>query len=182
MRGYTGIKTPRLTIRELRPEDEQAFIAMASDGSLTEIFGDCTDCGSWMGNWIQEARQLYAVNDPCREYLAYVIERDHAAIGSVGSTWYEDLRQVGVTYFIGSACRGGGCAAEALRAFAKYFFETYPVDRLIATPRVENQASCRTLEKAGFVLVETRIYQDMYDEQAELRNFYELLKDEGVRP
>lgn len=178
----TPIVTPRLVIRELRPEDEAAFVEMASDGSLWEVFGDCSDCGSWMGNWIQEARQLYTVNNPQNEYLAYVIERDHVPIGSVGSTWYEDLRQVGVTYFTGSAFRGCGYAAEALRAFAGYFFQTYSVDRLIATPRVENPASCKTLEKAGFTLMETKIYQDMYDEQAELRSFYELLKDKGVRP
>ena len=173
----TPIVTPRLVIRELRPEDEAAFAGMASDGSLTEIFGNCTDCGLWMGKWIQEARELYIADNPCCEYLAYAIEKDHTAIGSIGSTWYEDLRQVGVTYFVGSAFRGCGYAAEALRAFTKYFFQAYPLDRLIATPRVDNPASCKTLEKAGFTLMETKIYQDMYDEQAELRNFYELLKD-----
>ena len=43
------IETDRLIIRSLRPDDEPDFITMASDGSLTEIFGDCSDCSHWIG-------------------------------------------------------------------------------------------------------------------------------------
>ena len=104
------IITDRLLIRELKPEDEEAFIGMASDGSLTDIFGDCRNCRQWMGGWIREARALCEAGDPFRDYLAYALEtrEDHVVIGSVGSTYYEDAGQVGVTYFIGAACRGRG--------------------------------------------------------------------------
>lgn len=33
------LETKRLIIRSLHPSDEKAFIEMASDGSLTEIYG-----------------------------------------------------------------------------------------------------------------------------------------------
>ena len=99
------IITDRLLIRELKPEDEEAFIGMASDGSLTDIFGDCRNCRQWMGGWIREARALCEAGDPFRDYLAYALEtrEDHVVIGSVGSTYYEDAGQVGVTDFIGAA-------------------------------------------------------------------------------
>ncbi len=58
------IETDRLIIRSLRPDDEQAFIEMASDGSLTEIFGDCSECSHWMGKWIAESIQLEQENNP----------------------------------------------------------------------------------------------------------------------
>ena len=64
------IETDRLIIRSLRPDDEQAFIEMASDGSLTEIFGDCSECSHWMGKWIAESIQLEQENNPARAYLA----------------------------------------------------------------------------------------------------------------
>ena len=34
------LETKRLIIRSIRTSDEKAFIEMASDGSLTEIFGE----------------------------------------------------------------------------------------------------------------------------------------------
>lgn len=170
------IETERLIIRSLILEDEQAFIEMASDGSLNEIYGDYSECDTWMGQWIRESMQLEIKNDPNREYLAYVIEEKNSgqAIGSVGTSFYEDLQKIGITYFVGSGFRGQGYASEAVCAYVKYFFEHYNADILVATVGVANKSSCKTLEKAGFVLTDTRMYQDMYDETAELRNFYEL--------
>lgn len=49
------LETKRLIIRSIRTSDEKAFIEMASDGSLTEIFGDCSECHKWMGEFISEA-------------------------------------------------------------------------------------------------------------------------------
>lgn len=169
------LETERLLIRSIKLSDEKAFIEMASDGSLTEIYGDCSECRKWMGDFIKEAIQLDLENNPNQEYLAYAIEdkKSHAVIGSVGSTYYEEFGKVGVTYFIGTPYRGYGYAAEALRAFTDYFFTNYPIPQLIATARAANQASCKTLEHAGFVLTAVKPYQDLYDETEELHHFYE---------
>lgn len=170
------IRTARLLIRELRPDDAPAFIDMASDGSLGDIFGDCRECHQWMGRWIEEARALCAADDPQKDYLAYAVETlgDYTVIGSVGSTYYEDVRQVGVTYFLGAAFRGRGYMAEALRAFAAYFLRTYPVGLLCAAVRADNAASWKTLEKAGFARTETKLYRDLYDEEEKWYHFYQL--------
>ncbi len=172
------IETKRLIIRSLTLADEQAFIEMASDGSLTEIYGDCSECHKWMKKWIQESIQLETENNPNHAYLAFVIDEKSSghAIGSVGTSYYEDMQKVGISYFLGTNSRSHGYMAEAVQAFAKYFFQQYDADVLIATPAVSNKASCKTLEKAGFVLVDTKIYQDMFDDKAELRNFYELTR------
>ena len=176
------IRTARLLIRELRLDDAPAFIDMASDGSLGDIFGDCRDCHRWMGRWIEEARALCAADDPQRDYLAYAIEtlEDHTVIGSVGSTYYEDVRQVGVTYFLGAAFRGRGYMAEALLAFTAYFLRTYPVGLFCAAARVDNAASWKTLEKAGFVRTETKLYRDLYDEEEKWYHFYRLNSNPAV--
>lgn len=172
-------ETERLIIRSLTLEDEQTFIEMASDGSLTEIFGDCSECDTWMGEWIRESIQLEVQNDPNREYFAFVIEEksSNRAVGSVGTSYYEDMQKTGITYFIGARFRGQGYAAEAVSGFVKYFFKHYDTDTLIARVRVRNEASCKTLERAGFVLYDTEMYQDVYDETPELSNFYELTRD-----
>lgn len=173
------IETKRLIIRSLTLEDEQTFIEMASDGSLTEIFGDCSQCDTWMGDWVRESMQLEVQNDPNREYLAFVIEEksSNRAVGSVGTSYYEDMQKIGITYFIGARFRGQGYAAEAVSGFVKYFFEHYNMDTLIARVKDQNEASCKTLERAGFELYDTRMYQDMYDETEELSNFYKITRD-----
>lgn len=171
------LETERLIIRSLCPSDEKALIEMASDGSLTEIYGDCSECYKWMGEFISDAIKFEAEDNPYREYLAFAIEdkTSHLIIGSVGSSYYEDFGEVGVTYFIGAGSRGNGYACEALQRFVDYLFARYNLKKLIATANVKNIASCKTLEGAGFRLVETRMYRDLYDEEEELSNFYEFV-------
>lgn len=173
------LETKRLIIRSLHTSDEKAFIEMASDGSLTEIFGDCSECHKWMGEFISEAINLETEDNPYNQYLAFAIEDkiSHMVIGSVGSSYYEDLTEVGVTYFIGANYRGNGYAAEALQCLVDYLFARYDLKKLVATARVENIASCRTLERTGFSVVETKLYQDLYDESEEMSNIYELARN-----
>lgn len=175
------LETKRLIIRSILPTDEKTFIDMASDGSLWEIYGDCSQCHEWMKEFISEAIRLEAEDNPYHEYLAFAIE-DRASrlvVGSVGSSYYEDFMEVGVTYFIGADHRGNGYAAEALQCFTEYLFERYHLKKLVATARVDNIASCKTLEKAGFSVIETRMYQDLYDECKNMSNIYELVGDAG---
>lgn len=51
------IETKRLIIRDLQTEDEIPFAEMAADGSLNDIGFD-EDCGSWMAEWVSEAKEL----------------------------------------------------------------------------------------------------------------------------
>ena len=85
--------------------------------------------------------------------------------------------EVGVTYFIGADYRGNGYAVEALQCFTEYLFSRYHLKKLVATASVNNIASCKTLEKAGFSVIETRMYQDLYDECKNMSNIYELVGD-----
>lgn len=172
------LETERLIIRSIQPTDEKAFIEMAADGSLWEIFGDCSECDQWMGEFISDAIQLEAEDDPHHEYLAFAIEdkSNHRVVGSVGSSYYEDFMEVGVTYFIGAEYRGNGYAAEALQCLVDYLFGRYSLEKLVATANVDNIASCKTLEKAGFSVIETKLYQDLYDECENMSNIYELVR------
>ena len=51
------IETDRLIIRDVALPDGEAFIHMASDGSLNDVGFD-KDCSSWMDDWIIEAQNL----------------------------------------------------------------------------------------------------------------------------
>ena len=171
------LETQRLTIRDVKPEDEAPFVEMASDGSLQDIGFD-KDCGRWLGKWIVEAKEFALRDTPDTDYLAYMVtlKEECKAVGSVGCSYYEDLGEIGITYFIGAQYRKHGYAAEAVKAYTEYFFKHYDVQKLIATVRAENAPSWKAVEKAGFKLTEKKLYKDMNDEKEELYHFYEITK------
>lgn len=169
------IETKRLLIRDLQPEDAELFVEMASDGSLHDIGFDA-DCGSWMAKWMAEARELAGKDNPRTDYLAYAItlKGEEIVIGSVGCSYYEDLQETGLTYFIGAQYRNNGYAAEAVQAYIEYFFQHYHIPQMIATVAEENAASWRVVERAGFQLTGKKMYRDLNDEQEELYRFYRM--------
>lgn len=169
------LETDRLIIRDVKPEDEPPYIEMASDGSLHDIGFD-RECHTWMENWIKEAMELAAADNPATDYLAYTIllKESETVIGSVGCSYYEDLQETGITFFLGAKYRGNGFATEAVRAYIKYFFNHYSIPRLIATVRDENMSSWKVIEKAGFTLNEIKRYKDLNDEEENMYRFYQI--------
>ncbi|MCM1258278.1 MAG: hypothetical protein NC307_10565 [Roseburia sp.] len=56
-------------------------------------------------------------------------------------------------------------------------YEKYNLKKLVATANAQNIASCKTLDRAGFCVVETKMYQDLYNEREEMSNIYERIKN-----
>lgn len=167
------IETHRLIIRDVALSDGEAFIEMASDGSLKDTGFD-RDCNSWMHDWIIEAQKLARGDNPRVDYLAYVIEdkRTGLPIGSVGCSFYADMEIVGITYFIGADYRNEGYASEAVKAYVCYFFKHYDENEIIATIREENTPSWKVAESAGFSLAGKKMYKDINDDSEKLYRFY----------
>ena len=158
--------------------DGAAFIDMASDGSLQDIGFD-SDCRSWMNDWIAEAQKLTREDNPRTNYLAYAIENKKTGlpVGSVGCSFYADMKKVGITYFVGADFRNEGYASEAIKAYVCYFFEHYNENEMIATIREDNLPSWKTIEKAGFTLTEKKMYKDINDTNEIRYRFYSVKKN-----
>lgn len=116
------IETKRLLIRDVKTNDAVPFAIMAADGTLNDCGFD-NDCS----NWITEAKDFALRDNPNMDYLAYtIILKDGAAVvGSVGCSYYEDLRETGITYFVGAQYRNNGYAVEAVKAYTEYFLKNY---------------------------------------------------------
>lgn len=180
--GFTGgvfmlIETQRLTIREMQKDDGIFFSAMAEDGSLNDCGFD-RDCSQWMANWIVEVQDFTIRNNPNMDYLAYTIcsKNENVVVGSVGCSYYDDLQEIGITYFIGAQYRNNGFAVEAVKAYTSFFFQHYDVKKMIATIRDANISSWKVIEKSGFKLVEKKMYKDINDAEKVLYRFYEMEK------
>jgi RimJ/RimL family protein N-acetyltransferase len=84
----------------------------------------------------------------------FAIAVDGEAIGAIGFVLQKDVDRVSaeIGYWLGEPFWGRGIATEALVAVTQYAMETHRLTRLFAVPFASNRASCRVLEKAGYVL------------------------------
>jgi len=84
----------------------------------------------------------------------FAIAVDGKAVGGIGYVLQKDIERVSaeVGYWLGEAYWGRGIASEALIAVTRYAIERHGLTRVFALPFAWNTASCRVLEKAGYVL------------------------------
>jgi RimJ/RimL family protein N-acetyltransferase len=84
----------------------------------------------------------------------FAIAVDGAAVGGIGFVPGHDVERVSseIGYWLGEAFWGRGIVTDALIAVTRYAIDTHGFTRLFALPFAHNQASCRVLEKAGYVL------------------------------
>jgi RimJ/RimL family protein N-acetyltransferase len=84
----------------------------------------------------------------------FAIAVGDAAAGGIGFVLQSDVDRVSaeVGYWLGEPFWGRGIATEALVAVTRHAVERYGVTRVYAVPFAYNAASCRVLEKAGYVL------------------------------
>lgn len=87
------------------------------------------------------------------EAFAFAITLEDRAIGSIGVFRGENIhyRTAEMGYYIGEPYWGRGYMTQAVEEVCRYVFGHTDVIRIYAEPFADNAASCRVLEKAGFV-------------------------------
>jgi RimJ/RimL family protein N-acetyltransferase len=140
-----------VTLREATDADNEPLFAFQAEpeGSAMAVFPS-RDREAF------EAHQAKIAADPTT--LFRVIEADGVVVGWIGSWDADEDRAVG--YWLGRDHWGRGYATEALRAF----LEVDPSRPMTAYVAVQNVASRRVLEKAGFVVVERRVSEDIEED------------------
>lgn len=89
-----------------------------------------------------------------RPETGFAIAVGGAAVGSIEFVLKVDVERVSaeIGYWLGEAFWGRGITTDALVAVTRYAVETHGLTRVYALPFAWNAASCRVLEKAGYVL------------------------------
>ena len=89
-----------------------------------------------------------------RPETSFAIAVGGEASGGIGFVLHPDVERVSaeIGYWLGEAFWGRGIVTEALRAVTAYAMATHGLTRVYAVPYARNAASCRVLEKAGYVL------------------------------
>jgi ribosomal-protein-alanine N-acetyltransferase len=89
-----------------------------------------------------------------RPETAFAIAVNGEAVGGIGFEVRGDVERVSaeIGYWLGEPFWGRGITTEALVAVTGYAIATHGLTRVYAVPFAWNTASCRVLEKAGYVL------------------------------
>jgi len=85
---------------------------------------------------------------------SFAIAVDDQAVGGIGFVLHPDVERVSaeIGYWLAEPFWGRGITTDALRAVTKHAIGSHGLTRIYAVPFAWNVASCRVLEKAGYVL------------------------------
>lgn len=145
MRNVEEIETKRLKLRALRISDARRVAQLCGDPAVARMIlrAPLPYLPVAAEGWIM----TLAARRPLGEDFVYAVERTASGelIGCIGAHKNGDALEVG--YWFGRPYWGAGYATEALKAFIA---EAKSLGRLEAGHFIDNPASGRVLEKAGF--------------------------------
>ncbi|MFO0985007.1 MAG: GNAT family N-acetyltransferase [Planctomycetota bacterium] len=103
---------------------------------------------------IDDARRFIAAALEQEPQTRFAVDVGGEAVGSIAFTLHADVERVAaeIGYFLGEAFWGRGIMTEAVRAVRDHAIAAHRLTRVYALPFEWSHASCRVLEKAGFVL------------------------------
>ena len=103
---------------------------------------------------VENAREFIAFSRSATPATAFAVTVGDVPVGAIGVMLRDDVERCSaeVGYWLGEPHWGRGIASCALMGFTRFAFVAYELERLYAVPFASNLASCRVLEKAGYVL------------------------------
>lgn len=143
------IRSGDYSLRSWSWEDAPALVRYANNRSIWLNVRDAfphpyteADADAWLSRVVDQDRPT-----------SFAIATESEAIGGMGITLKDDVRRrtAEIGYWLAEPFWGKGVMTDAVRAFVDYAFATYGILRVEAFVFEWNLASCRVLEKAGFV-------------------------------
>ena len=132
--------------------------------------------------------------DDAREYIQMMLNADKNStfafaviyegevVGSIGIFRQNNIhyRTAELGYYIGEPFWNKGITTEVVKEACKYVFENSDIIRICAEPFSRNIASCRVLEKAGFIFEGTLHANAIKNGIVEDMKMYAKIKNEGI--
>ena len=175
------IETKRLIIRDFNENDVNALYRIKTDDQVLKFAPDFLEVeldAADTINHINHFNQLENDED-IDTWRCYAIEHKQTreVMGCLCFCKEDMLFEYELGWMMIGEYTKNGYASEAAEAFAEWFCKKHGVDYLIAVMDVDNPASFRSAEKAGFKLFEKRtVYDYSYnrygDDYYYLRRYY----------
>jgi len=135
-------------IRHWKLSDANALVSIMNNKKIQDNLRDGL---SFPYSYIDAVEFIYDMQE---EELAFAITMNGRVIGSIGAFRNQNIhyRTAEIGYYIDEALWGKGLGTSAVKELCAFVFENTDIVRLFAEPFADNFASCKVLEKAGFVL------------------------------
>ena len=147
---------------QIRPYGEDDAASMAAAANNRNIWRNMQDGFPHPFTLVDaQARIALTMNQVPQQTFAIAAEEQ--VIGGIGLELRHDVfrRSAEIGYWLGESHWGQGIATAAVRAMTKFAFEQFDLVRIDASVFEWNPASCRVLEKAGYVQ-EARLRKAVY--------------------
>jgi RimJ/RimL family protein N-acetyltransferase len=121
------------------------------------------------------------MNADTNNTFAFAITVDGTVAGSVGAFRQSNIhsRTAEMGYYVGEDYWGKGICTAAVKLACRYVFEHSDILRIYAEPFSHNAASCRVLEKAGFLFEGTLRSNAVKNGQVIDMKMYALIKEQA---
>ncbi|MEJ2766001.1 GNAT family protein [Photobacterium sp. MCCC 1A19761] len=142
------LKTEHLLIRDMRPEDEDAFVAISQDEKYQRFY-DESDCDP---NKYRKLTQLFIAQANEVPRRSYQLAIEHQATGAfIGTVCLrlEDNRQASMGCGLSRHHQGQNLMIEAARALADFGFQELNIHRIYAETIGENKAAIHLCRRLG---------------------------------
>jgi [ribosomal protein S5]-alanine N-acetyltransferase len=172
------IETTRLTIRLVAHDDLPALLEVNSNDNVTrhlpfDSWKDMSDAEAWY----ERAMKRHEAGESWQ--FVIVLRETNRVIGTCLLFRFEETSQIAeIGYVLGQAYWRGGYMREAMTSFIDYAFNEAGVRRLEAEVDPRNAASCKLLERLGFV--KEGVQRENWVSKGEISdsNLYGLLRKE----
>lgn len=146
----TTLTTERLTLRQLRPDDEQAIFALRSDSENNRYLD------RHPARTIDDARSfINKVNENIQKnealYWAITLSGSQTLAGTICLfSFSEELGKCEIGYELLGDFQGQGLMQEALQTVIAYGFQAIKLQKIEAITHKDNLRSAKLLEKFSF--------------------------------
>jgi RimJ/RimL family protein N-acetyltransferase len=154
----TILRTERLTLRPLAPEDAEAYAAMRYHPAVAEwllpAVGDPVDAAL-------ASIERFAQSWQQRRYAPWGLFLEGRLIGHGGLNFVPEFGETEVLWALHPDVWGKGYATETARAALAYGFDTLALKLIFAMTRPDNLASQAVMRRLGLLYRKNVVYKGM---------------------
>jgi ribosomal-protein-alanine N-acetyltransferase len=149
LREFPILKTERLMLRSLAPEDQAGVFAIYSNPEVTRFCDVATLANQQQASVLIQVFQAEVEKDGGIRW-AITQKGSPRLIGLCGVGWYRHNASALLSYDLNQDYWNRGIMTEAVQAVVRYVFDQAGTNRITATTTVDNTASMHVLLHAGF--------------------------------
>ena len=150
--SFESLKTERLTLRPLRPDDAESLHRLVNDWEVTRTLAEIPYPypRSLADDWIESTAQQLAGGSAYHLAITGQDGANEMLVGVVGLRLDRSGRTARLGYWVGRAFWRHGVATEAAKRLTSWAFANLPLDLIAAEVTEGNEPSRAVLRRIGF--------------------------------